>query len=165
MTKSNWSNLLRSNLILSNLIKIEKELTCSSWLLANSVLTFHFVSFHPMYYSSCLPQADQLMFAMHFVKGMYPELFQENVSWLLFSHISKTIFHLKKSTTAVLLLQEWDMFTGSIVGEMFKKEVRRFFYFRFVLKNPALHLFWIFRLRSSLPGLIRSVMERWQFLK
>lgn len=27
-----------------------------------------------------LSQADQLMFAMHFVKGMYPELFQENVS-------------------------------------------------------------------------------------
>lgn len=25
-------------------------------------------------------QADQLMFALHFVKGMNPELFQENVS-------------------------------------------------------------------------------------
>lgn len=30
--------------------------------------------------SFSLPQADQLMFAMHFVKGMYPDLFQENVS-------------------------------------------------------------------------------------
>ncbi len=29
-------------------------------------------------------QADQLMFALHFVKGMNPELFQENVSvWAL----------------------------------------------------------------------------------
>lgn len=27
-----------------------------------------------------LSQADQLMFAMYFVKGMYTELFQENVS-------------------------------------------------------------------------------------
>lgn len=25
-------------------------------------------------------QADQLMFALHFVRGMHPELFQENVS-------------------------------------------------------------------------------------
>lgn len=36
----------------------------------------------------CL-QADQLMFALHFVKGMNPELFQENVSvcvWALNSH-------------------------------------------------------------------------------
>ena len=30
--------------------------------------------------SFCLPQADQLMFAIHFVKGMHPELLQENVS-------------------------------------------------------------------------------------
>lgn len=30
--------------------------------------------------ASSLSQADQLMFAMHFVKGMYPELFQESVS-------------------------------------------------------------------------------------
>lgn len=27
-----------------------------------------------------LSQADQMMFAMHFVKGMHPELFQESVS-------------------------------------------------------------------------------------
>ncbi|XP_056229968.1 cytoplasmic dynein 2 heavy chain 1 isoform X2 [Seriola aureovittata] len=47
------------------------------------------------YVCRSLFKADQLMFAMHFVKGMYPELFQEN---------------------------EWDVFTGSIVGEMFKKE-------------------------------------------
>ncbi|XP_029026743.1 cytoplasmic dynein 2 heavy chain 1 isoform X2 [Betta splendens] len=47
------------------------------------------------YVCRSLFKADQLMFAMHFVKGMFPELFQEN---------------------------EWDVFTGSIVGEMFKKE-------------------------------------------
>ncbi|XP_034460809.1 cytoplasmic dynein 2 heavy chain 1 isoform X1 [Hippoglossus hippoglossus] len=47
------------------------------------------------YVCRSLFKADQLMFAMHFVKGMHPELFQEN---------------------------EWDIFTGSIVGEMFKKE-------------------------------------------
>uniref|UniRef100_A0A3Q1HTI5 Cytoplasmic dynein 2 heavy chain 1 n=1 Tax=Anabas testudineus TaxID=64144 RepID=A0A3Q1HTI5_ANATE len=47
------------------------------------------------YVCRSLFKADQLMFAMHFVKGMYPKLFQEN---------------------------EWDVFTGSIVGEMFKKE-------------------------------------------
>uniref|UniRef100_A0A7N8XHY5 Dynein cytoplasmic 2 heavy chain 1 n=1 Tax=Mastacembelus armatus TaxID=205130 RepID=A0A7N8XHY5_9TELE len=47
------------------------------------------------YVCRSLFKADQLMFAMHFVKGMYPELFQEN---------------------------EWDVFTGSIVGEVFKKE-------------------------------------------
>uniref|UniRef100_A0A7N9ATV1 Cytoplasmic dynein 2 heavy chain 1 n=1 Tax=Mastacembelus armatus TaxID=205130 RepID=A0A7N9ATV1_9TELE len=51
------------------------------------------------YVCRSLFKADQLMFAMHFVKGMYPELFQEN---------------------------EWDVFTGSIVGEVFKKEVREF---------------------------------------
>uniref|UniRef100_A0A3P9C8V8 Dynein heavy chain ATP-binding dynein motor region domain-containing protein n=1 Tax=Maylandia zebra TaxID=106582 RepID=A0A3P9C8V8_9CICH len=49
------------------------------------------------YVCRSLFKADQLMFAIHFVKGMYPELFLEN---------------------------EWDVFTGSIVGEMFKKEVR-----------------------------------------
>ena len=27
-----------------------------------------------------LLQADQLMFALHFVRGMHPELFQDNVS-------------------------------------------------------------------------------------
>ncbi|XP_013869519.1 cytoplasmic dynein 2 heavy chain 1 [Austrofundulus limnaeus] len=47
------------------------------------------------YVCRSLFKADQLMFAMHFVKGMYPELFQEG---------------------------EWDVFIGSIVGEMFKKE-------------------------------------------
>ncbi|XP_008299945.1 cytoplasmic dynein 2 heavy chain 1 [Stegastes partitus] len=47
------------------------------------------------YVCRSLFKADQLMFAMHFVKGMYPELFQEN---------------------------EWDVFTGSIGGEMLKKE-------------------------------------------
>ncbi|KAG7479775.1 cytoplasmic dynein 2 heavy chain 1 isoform X1 [Solea senegalensis] len=47
------------------------------------------------YVCRSLFKADQLMFAVHFVKGMYPELFQEN---------------------------EWDAFTGSIVGEMFKRE-------------------------------------------
>ncbi|XP_041920571.1 cytoplasmic dynein 2 heavy chain 1 [Alosa sapidissima] len=41
-----------------------------------------------------LDQADQLMFALHFVKGMYQDLFQEN---------------------------EWDAFTGLIVGDMVRK--------------------------------------------
>uniref|UniRef100_A0A803XTA0 Dynein heavy chain ATP-binding dynein motor region domain-containing protein n=1 Tax=Meleagris gallopavo TaxID=9103 RepID=A0A803XTA0_MELGA len=32
------------------------------------------------YVCRCLFKADQLMFALHFVRGMHPELFQENVS-------------------------------------------------------------------------------------
>ncbi|CAL8361611.1 unnamed protein product [Merluccius merluccius] len=48
------------------------------------------------YVCRSLFKADQLMFAMHFVKGMHPELFQEN---------------------------EWDVLTGFIVGEMFRREV------------------------------------------
>ncbi|XP_024132434.1 cytoplasmic dynein 2 heavy chain 1 [Oryzias melastigma] len=47
------------------------------------------------YVCRSLFKADQLMFALHFVKGMHPELFLEN---------------------------EWEVFVGSIVGEMFKKE-------------------------------------------
>ncbi|XP_047247257.1 cytoplasmic dynein 2 heavy chain 1 isoform X2 [Girardinichthys multiradiatus] len=47
------------------------------------------------YVCRSLFKADQLMFAMYFVKGMYSELFQEN---------------------------EWEVLIGSIVGEMFKKE-------------------------------------------
>ncbi|KAM9359311.1 cytoplasmic dynein 2 heavy chain 1 isoform 6-T6 [Symphorus nematophorus] len=47
------------------------------------------------YVCRSLFKADQMMFAMHFVKGMHPDLFHES---------------------------EWDVFTGSIVGEMFKKE-------------------------------------------
>ncbi|KAM4627347.1 cytoplasmic dynein 2 heavy chain 1 [Polymixia lowei] len=47
------------------------------------------------YVCRSLFKADQLMFAMHFVRGMHPELLQEN---------------------------EWDVFTGFIVGEMFRKE-------------------------------------------
>ncbi|XP_041850617.1 cytoplasmic dynein 2 heavy chain 1 [Melanotaenia boesemani] len=47
------------------------------------------------YVCRSLFKADQLMFAMYFVKGMYHHLIQEN---------------------------EWDVFTGSIVGDMFKKE-------------------------------------------
>uniref|UniRef100_A0A671MIQ0 Dynein heavy chain ATP-binding dynein motor region domain-containing protein n=1 Tax=Sinocyclocheilus anshuiensis TaxID=1608454 RepID=A0A671MIQ0_9TELE len=43
------------------------------------------------YICRSLFKADQLMFALHFVKGMNPELFQEN---------------------------EWDVFTGLIVGDM-----------------------------------------------
>lgn len=42
-------------------------------------ITFSYV--HKFLFPSfSLFQADQLMFAMHFVKGMYPELFQESVS-------------------------------------------------------------------------------------
>ncbi|XP_059389920.1 dynein cytoplasmic 2 heavy chain 1 isoform X1 [Carassius carassius] len=46
------------------------------------------------YICRSLFKADQLMFALHFVKGMNPELFQEN---------------------------EWDVFTGLIVGDMIRK--------------------------------------------
>uniref|UniRef100_W5MJK1 Cytoplasmic dynein 2 heavy chain 1 n=1 Tax=Lepisosteus oculatus TaxID=7918 RepID=W5MJK1_LEPOC len=46
------------------------------------------------YVCRSLFKADQLMFALHFVKGMHPELFQEN---------------------------EWDAFTGLIVGDTIRK--------------------------------------------
>ncbi|MGH0159576.1 UNVERIFIED_CONTAM: hypothetical protein FKN15_075087 [Acipenser sinensis] len=46
------------------------------------------------YVCRSLFKADQLMFALHFVRGMHPELFQEN---------------------------EWDAFTGLIVGDMIRK--------------------------------------------
>ncbi|XP_015268586.1 PREDICTED: cytoplasmic dynein 2 heavy chain 1 [Gekko japonicus] len=46
------------------------------------------------YVCRCLFKADQLMFALHFVKGMHPELFQDN---------------------------EWDSFTGVIIGDMLRK--------------------------------------------
>ncbi|XP_071990308.1 cytoplasmic dynein 2 heavy chain 1 isoform X1 [Engystomops pustulosus] len=51
---------------------------------------------HMVYEYVCrsLFKADQLMFALHFVRGMHPEIFQEN---------------------------EWDVFTGVIIGDMFKK--------------------------------------------
>ncbi|XP_077466766.1 cytoplasmic dynein 2 heavy chain 1 isoform X1 [Stigmatopora argus] len=47
------------------------------------------------YVSRSLFKAHQLMFAIHFTKGIRPELFQEN---------------------------EWEVFIGSIVGEIFKQE-------------------------------------------
>ncbi|XP_038236236.1 cytoplasmic dynein 2 heavy chain 1 isoform X1 [Dermochelys coriacea] len=46
------------------------------------------------YVCRCLFKADQLMFALHFVRGMHPELFQDN---------------------------EWDTFTGVIIGDMLRK--------------------------------------------
>ncbi|KAF7250799.1 Cytoplasmic dynein 2 heavy chain 1 [Varanus komodoensis] len=46
------------------------------------------------YVCRCLFKADQLMFALHFVKGMHPDLFQEN---------------------------EWDTFTGVIIGDLLRK--------------------------------------------
>ncbi|XP_051482944.1 cytoplasmic dynein 2 heavy chain 1 isoform X1 [Apus apus] len=46
------------------------------------------------YVCRCLFKADQLMFALHFVRGMYPELFQEN---------------------------EWETFTGVIIGDTIRK--------------------------------------------
>ncbi|KAM4699205.1 cytoplasmic dynein 2 heavy chain 1 [Discoglossus pictus] len=51
---------------------------------------------HMVYEYVCrsLFKADQLMFALHFVRGIQPDLFQEN---------------------------EWDVFTGVIIGDMFKK--------------------------------------------
>ncbi|OWK62944.1 Cytoplasmic dynein 2 heavy chain 1 [Lonchura striata] len=48
------------------------------------------------YVCRCLFKADQLMFALHFVRGMHPELFQEN---------------------------EWETFTGVIVGDTIRKSV------------------------------------------
>ncbi|NXA12552.1 DYHC2 protein, partial [Sapayoa aenigma] len=51
---------------------------------------------HTVYEYVChsLFKADQLMFALHFVRGMHPELFQEN---------------------------EWETFTGVIIGDTIKK--------------------------------------------
>ncbi|XP_040514464.1 cytoplasmic dynein 2 heavy chain 1 isoform X1 [Gallus gallus] len=46
------------------------------------------------YVCRCLLKADQLMFALHFVRGMHPELFQEN---------------------------EWETFTGVIIGDPVRK--------------------------------------------
>ncbi|XP_032878557.1 cytoplasmic dynein 2 heavy chain 1 isoform X2 [Amblyraja radiata] len=46
------------------------------------------------YICRSLFKADQLMFALHFARGMHPDLFQEN---------------------------EWDAFTGLIVGDMLRK--------------------------------------------
>ncbi|XP_069747277.1 cytoplasmic dynein 2 heavy chain 1 isoform X4 [Narcine bancroftii] len=46
------------------------------------------------YICRSLFKADQLMFALHFIHGMHPDLFQEH---------------------------EWDAFTGLIVGDMFRK--------------------------------------------
>ncbi|XP_069664408.1 cytoplasmic dynein 2 heavy chain 1 isoform X2 [Haliaeetus albicilla] len=46
------------------------------------------------YVCRCLFKADQLMFALHFVRGMHPELFQEN---------------------------EWETFTGVIIGDTVRK--------------------------------------------
>ncbi|XP_068037518.1 cytoplasmic dynein 2 heavy chain 1 isoform X5 [Anomalospiza imberbis] len=46
------------------------------------------------YVCRCLFKADQLMFALHFVRGMHPELFQEN---------------------------EWETFTGVIIGDTIRK--------------------------------------------
>ncbi|KAK2497870.1 hypothetical protein MC885_001482, partial [Smutsia gigantea] len=48
------------------------------------------------YICHCLFKADQLMFALHVVRGMHPELFQEN---------------------------EWDTFTGVVVGDMLRKAI------------------------------------------
>ncbi|KAJ7398962.1 hypothetical protein BTVI_119896 [Pitangus sulphuratus] len=48
------------------------------------------------YVCRCLFKADQLMFALHFVRGMHPELFQEN---------------------------EWETFTGVIIGDTIRKSV------------------------------------------
>ncbi|XP_075274100.1 cytoplasmic dynein 2 heavy chain 1 isoform X3 [Opisthocomus hoazin] len=46
------------------------------------------------YVCRCLFKADQLMFALHFVRGMHPELFQDN---------------------------EWETFTGVIIGDTIRK--------------------------------------------
>ncbi|XP_029699181.1 cytoplasmic dynein 2 heavy chain 1 isoform X3 [Takifugu rubripes] len=48
------------------------------------------------YVCRSLFKEDQLMFALHFVKGIHPEIFKDN---------------------------EWEVFTGSITGEIFPKEV------------------------------------------
>uniref|UniRef100_A0A3Q3WZD5 Cytoplasmic dynein 2 heavy chain 1 n=1 Tax=Mola mola TaxID=94237 RepID=A0A3Q3WZD5_MOLML len=77
------------------------------------------------YVCRSLFKADQSMFAMHFVKGMYPELFQEN---------------------------EWDVFTGSIVGEMFKKEVTLFPSWINQERHGAVAIF-----KTTFPGLYQSL--------
>uniref|UniRef100_A0A4W6F7X0 Cytoplasmic dynein 2 heavy chain 1 n=1 Tax=Lates calcarifer TaxID=8187 RepID=A0A4W6F7X0_LATCA len=77
------------------------------------------------YVCRSLFKADQLMFAMHFVKGMYPELFQEN---------------------------DWDVFTGSIVGEMFKKEVREFPSWIDMERHGAVAIF-----KATFPALYQSL--------
>uniref|UniRef100_A0A672LVI5 Dynein heavy chain ATP-binding dynein motor region domain-containing protein n=1 Tax=Sinocyclocheilus grahami TaxID=75366 RepID=A0A672LVI5_SINGR len=59
-----------------------------------STLESHLKNMVYEYICRSLFKADQLMFALHFVKGMNPELFQEN---------------------------EWDVFTGLIVGDMVRK--------------------------------------------
>lgn len=62
------------------------------------------------------------MFAVHFVRGMHPQLFQDNVS--VSAHFGKmTRLWWPSNVSTTLLLQEWDVFTGAVVGEMFKKEV------------------------------------------
>uniref|UniRef100_A0A8D0CER9 Dynein cytoplasmic 2 heavy chain 1 n=1 Tax=Scleropages formosus TaxID=113540 RepID=A0A8D0CER9_SCLFO len=60
-----------------------------------SSLAAHLKSTVYEYVCRSLFKCDQLMFALHFVRGMHPELFQEN---------------------------EWDAFTGLIVGDMVRKE-------------------------------------------
>uniref|UniRef100_A0A3Q3KJ04 Cytoplasmic dynein 2 heavy chain 1 n=1 Tax=Monopterus albus TaxID=43700 RepID=A0A3Q3KJ04_MONAL len=77
------------------------------------------------YVCRSLFKADRLMFAIHFVKGMYPELFQEN---------------------------EWDVFTGTVVGEMFKKEVREFASWIDQERHGAVAIF-----KATFPALYQSL--------
>ncbi|XP_029374274.1 cytoplasmic dynein 2 heavy chain 1 isoform X3 [Echeneis naucrates] len=75
------------------------------------------------YVCRSLFKADQLMFAIHFVKGIYPEFFQE---------------------------KEWEVFTGSIVGEIFKKE--EFPSWIDVERHGAVAIF-----KATFPGLYQSL--------
>uniref|UniRef100_H2M4S9 Cytoplasmic dynein 2 heavy chain 1 n=1 Tax=Oryzias latipes TaxID=8090 RepID=H2M4S9_ORYLA len=78
------------------------------------------------YVCRSLFKADQLMFAMHFVKGMHPELFLEN---------------------------EWEVFVGSIVGEIkttFRTECR------WSLSNYGLNLVFSFIVLPFLTSLFQA---------
>ncbi|XP_056138994.1 cytoplasmic dynein 2 heavy chain 1 [Lampris incognitus] len=90
------------------------------------------------YVCRSLFKADQLMFAMHFVRGMHPELFQEN---------------------------EWDVFIGFIVGDMFREKVNRQFCQEFPSwidqeRHGAVAIF-----KSTFPALYQSLclsdLELW----
>lgn len=72
------------------------------------------------YVCRSLFKADRLMFALHMVHGMKPELFEENVSqsfqWLVI--MTKAILYQIGVFQILLDWQEWEGFTGTLVSEM-----------------------------------------------
>ncbi|XP_051782842.1 cytoplasmic dynein 2 heavy chain 1 isoform X2 [Erpetoichthys calabaricus] len=73
-------------------LQSKKESENASVRISSLIDTLKFTLYE--YVCRSLFKADQLMFALHFVRGMHPELFQEN---------------------------EWDALTGLIVGDMIRK--------------------------------------------